>query len=54
MKWASDGIRFIRATTATQVLENSTTQACLEESHGAELQKGPQRMIIQMMPEQQE
>ena len=54
MKWASDGIRFIRATTATQVLENSTTQACLEESHGAELQKGPQRVIIQMMPEQQE
>ena len=39
MKWASDGIRFITATTATQVLENSTTQACLEESHRGKLEE---------------
>lgn len=53
MKWASDGIRFITATTATWVLENSTTQACLEESHRGKLEKRPQRMTTQILPEQE-
>lgn len=37
MKWAPDCIKLIIAIMVMEVLENSTIQACLVESHRAEL-----------------